>query len=191
MRAACGSESIAVSAKLRLGWDCLDSIHENADRAAEGGASWITIHGRTKTQGYRPPAYWKPIGEVRRRLSIPVVANGEIWSLDDLRRCRDETGCEHFMLGRGALGDPLLPLLAARELGLSGPEPLPVEWPSVLGRFASLCAASTDNGNYALCRIKQWLRMVSHRDAAPWGERLRQTASLEEFFAALALENPA
>jgi tRNA-dihydrouridine synthase C len=48
-----------------------------------------------------------------------VVANGEIWTVDDLRRCRDETGCEHFMLGRGALANPNLPCAAARELGLS------------------------------------------------------------------------
>src|SRR5207237_5465230 len=109
-------EQVPVSAKLRLGWDDIHAIHVNADRAAEGGASWITIHARTKCQGYRPPAYWKPIGEVRSRLPIPVVANGEIWTLDDLRRCRDETGCQHFMLGRGAVADPALARAAAREL---------------------------------------------------------------------------
>ena len=49
---------IPVSAKLRLGWDSLEAIDENADMAAEGGAAWITIHGRTRIQGYRPPAYW-------------------------------------------------------------------------------------------------------------------------------------
>ncbi len=67
---------LPVSAKLRLGWDNIQAIHVNADRAAEGGASWITVHARTKSQGYRPPAYWKPLGEVRARLHIPVVANG-------------------------------------------------------------------------------------------------------------------
>src|SRR5205085_7380984 len=63
LRAALPAE-VPVSAKLRLGWDDADAIHENAARAAEGGAAWITIHGRTRSQGYRPPAYWKPIGEV-------------------------------------------------------------------------------------------------------------------------------
>src|SRR5205085_9731020 len=111
---------LPVSAKLRLGWDNIHAIHVNAERAAEGGADWITIHARTKSQGYRPPAYWKPLGEVRARLRIPVVANGEIWTIDDLRRCRDETGCQHFMLGRGALVDPNLARIAARELGLPG-----------------------------------------------------------------------
>src|SRR5438552_4445369 len=58
---------LPVSAKLRLGWDDPEAIHVNAARAAEGGADWITIHGRTKSQGYRPPAYWQPIGEIRAR----------------------------------------------------------------------------------------------------------------------------
>src|SRR3954470_23925874 len=52
--------SIPVSAKLRLGWDSLDPVHENAEMAAQGGASWITIHARTKMQGYQPPVYWAP-----------------------------------------------------------------------------------------------------------------------------------
>ena len=108
---------LAVSAKFRLGWDTVDPIHENAERAAEGGASWLTIHGRTRAQGYAPPAYWEPIGEVKRRMAIPVVANGDIWSREDFLRCRDITGAEHFMIGRGALADPTLPGAIATELG--------------------------------------------------------------------------
>ena len=86
----------------------MDAILENADMAAEGGADWLTIHGRTRVQGYAPPAYWNPIGAVRARLTIPVVANGDLWTTEDFRRCREETGCTHFMLGRGALANPLL-----------------------------------------------------------------------------------
>ena len=56
-----------------LGWDDPAAIHVNAERAAEGGAAWLTIHGRTKSQGYRAPAYWRPIGEIRARLGIPIV----------------------------------------------------------------------------------------------------------------------
>ena len=73
---------IPVSAKLRLGWDSIDAIDENAEMAAEGGANWITIHGRTRVAGYAPPAYWEPIGRVRKRLNIPVVANGDIWTIE-------------------------------------------------------------------------------------------------------------
>ena len=118
VRAALPPE-VPVSAKLRLGWDSQDPIHENAAMAAEGGAAWLTIHGRTRAAGYRPPAYWGPIGLVRERLGIPVVANGDIWSVAEFRRCREETGCSHFMLGRGALADPRLSHQIARELGIT------------------------------------------------------------------------
>ncbi|MBI3543655.1 MAG: tRNA-dihydrouridine synthase family protein [Deltaproteobacteria bacterium] len=179
-------KDIPVSAKLRLGWDTIEPIHRNAEMAAEGGASWITIHGRTKTQGYMPPAYWGPIGEVRRRLGIPVVANGEIWTLDDMRRCRDETGSEHFMLGRSALADPTLVHTLARELGLPSPAPATeTDWTSIFARFVYFCSLQSDSQYYALCRMKLWLRMVGHRHAYAWLDPLKRALSLEEFFARL------
>src|SRR5205823_8767263 len=133
-------------AKLLLGWNDPRAIHVNAGQAAEGGAAWITIHGRTRCQGYRPPAFWGPIGEVRKRLGIPVVANGEIWTVEDLRRCRDETGCDHFMLGRGVLASPTLALAAAHELGINGGAAIvpfrktPAEWLPLVRRFVAISA---------------------------------------------------
>ena len=177
--------SIPVSAKLRLGWDSMDDIYQNAEMAAQGGASWITIHGRTKTQGYTPPAYWEPIGEVRRRLSIPVVANGEIWTLEDFRRCRDVTGCQHFMLGRSAMADPTLVHQIARELGMPAPAPSPIDWYNLLKRFAVLCEPFADNPMYTLCRMKQWLRMASNRKEIPWIASVRTQQTLEDFFMAV------
>ena len=70
MRSALPAE-IPVSAKLRLGWDSIESIDANAEMAAEGGAAWLTIHARTRTQGYAPPVYWSPIGRVREWSSFP------------------------------------------------------------------------------------------------------------------------
>ena len=170
---------LPVSAKLRLGWDNIQAIHVNAERAAEGGADWITVHARTKSQGYRPPAYWKPLGEVRARLRIPVVANGEIWTIDDLRRCRDETGCQHFMLGRGALADPTLGRKAARELGIPGTGLLqpfartPAECLSLISRYVELCSASGLPPAYILARVKQWLRMTNHDGKLAWFDTLK------------------
>jgi tRNA-dihydrouridine synthase C len=190
VRAAVPAE-LPVSAKLRLGWDDVRAIHVNAERAAEGGADWLTIHARTKSQGYRPPAYWGPIGEVRRRLSLPVVANGEIWTLDDLRRCRDETGCEHFMLGRGALADPALARAAARELGVPGagagepPVATPAGWLSLLRRFVGLNAALGLPSGAIACRVKQWLRLANHAGRLPWFDALKQRESLAELLAQL------
>ena len=158
---------VPVSAKLRLGWENPDDIFENAQRAVSGGAAWITIHGRTKMQGYRPPAYWGPIGRLQRELPVPVVANGEIWTLQDFRRCQEETGCEHFMIGRGALANPNLAPQIAHALGIlrnaTAELPSQEEWRSLLERFVEICGPLSDNPNYALKRIKQWLRYVSDR----------------------------
>ena len=182
---------LPVSAKLRLGWDNIQAIHVNAERAAEGGADWITVHARTKSQGYRPPAYWKPLGEVRARLPIPVVANGEIWTIDDLRRCRDETGCQHFMLGRGALADPTLGRKAACELGIPGsglPQPFartPAEWLSLISRYVELCGASGLPPAYLLARVKQWLRMANDDGKLAWFDALKGCQGLGELLRGL------
>ncbi|MEK7690174.1 MAG: tRNA-dihydrouridine synthase family protein, partial [Bdellovibrionota bacterium] len=134
-------ESHSVSAKLRLGWDSHDPIHKNAEMAVRAGASWITIHARTRMQAYQPPVYWQKIAEVRREVgsTVPVVANGDIWSLDDFKRCRDLTGAEHFMLGRGALVEPKLATQIKVELTGQGRAIPDFEtWPRLFGDFALL-----------------------------------------------------
>jgi tRNA-dihydrouridine synthase C len=176
---------IPVSAKLRLGWDSIYDILVNAQMAEEGGASWITIHGRTKTQGYSPPAYWRPIGEVRERATIPVVANGEIWTVEDLAECREQTGCEHFMLGRGSLADPLFPARAAAWLGLAqAPEqqgPMSCgEWRELLVRFARLASADGFEGNYLAARIKMWLSLARARGNIGWFDLVKRASTFEE-----------
>ena len=186
---------IPVSAKLRLGWDSLEAIDENADMAAEGGAAWITIHGRTRIQGYRPPAYWNPIGVVRERLGIPVVANGDIWSLEEFRRCRDETGCLHFMLGRGALANPLLPCQVAGELGLVPKMPsaetedrVDSAWIPSLRRLIALSGTPTGKAPDALmlCRLKQWLNLAQRHGDFGAFDAIKRTESVEALFATLA-----
>lgn len=173
---------LPVSAKLRLGFDDANAIHENARRAEQGGASWITIHGRTKTQGYIPPAYWKPIGEVKRALSIPVVANGEIWTIEDFKRCREETGSIHFMIGRGALAMPNLARDMRRELGLSviaTPHPFVfpdgVEaqaWAKVFEEFAKIQPSDK--------RLKQWTRYVASKREVAWWSDVKVLGSTTE-----------
>lgn len=183
---------VPVSAKMRLGWDSIDAIHLNAQRAEEGGADWITIHARTKFQGYRPPAYWKSLKEVRTRLRIPVVANGEIWTVDDLRRCREETDCEHFMLGRGAIADPALANNAARALDIPGRGEMesftrsPTEWTSLFTRYADLCRASGFGLDYVLARAKQWLRLGNHDGKLPLFDTLKRCGDFGELMNALA-----
>jgi tRNA-dihydrouridine synthase C len=177
-----------VSAKLRLGFDDPTVIHENARRVEQAGASWITIHGRTKTQGYIPPAYWKPIGEVKRALSIPVVANGEIFSMEDFKKCREETGSIHFMLGRGALAKPHLPKLIREALGL----PV-IEVPNRLHlpESSDPRAWASSFTEYALVqpsekRIKQWVRYLASKQTVHWWDEIKGLQSTQEILTHLA-----
>jgi tRNA-dihydrouridine synthase C len=149
---------IPVTVKTRLGYEDSALFADIAMGIEAAGATELTIHARTKRDGYRPPAYWETIAEVRERLSLPVIANGEIWSVDDALRCRAVTGCTDLMLGRGALCRPDLPRLVAaaqangdtvESLGWNGITPL-------LLRFFELTLRDYD----ALCAgnpLKQWL----------------------------------
>ncbi len=183
---------IPVSAKLRLGWDDPRAIIVNAERAARGGASWITIHGRTKMQGYTPPAYWKPIGEVRRALDIPVVANGEVWSVEDLKRCQEQTGAMHFMIGRGPLAEPGLARECATFLGMqAGAEcqatcaDSPQRWFGVLSTLVAHGHEGGASERHLLSRIKQWLGYAHKRGVISWFDRVKRITALEDLGAAL------
>ncbi|MBI5607609.1 MAG: tRNA-dihydrouridine synthase family protein [Deltaproteobacteria bacterium] len=154
--------ALPVSAKLRLGWQDPRDIEVTAQRAAEGGASWLTIHARTRAQGYAPPADWHAIGRVRRALAIPVVANGDLFTVDDVERCAEITGCRHFMLGRGALADPTLARRVAAWLRGEPPEVAPTidnPWPAWLVRLAEVGRPLGQDDRQLLKRAKQWLRL--------------------------------
>lgn len=96
----------AVSAKMRLGFND-DSRAEDCALAIEAaGASELVIHARTKQDGYRPPAYWDRINDIRQVVKIPLVANGEIWTVAHAQACRAASGCDALMLGRGMVANP-------------------------------------------------------------------------------------
>jgi tRNA-dihydrouridine synthase C len=110
---------LPVSAKMRLGYEDASRAVECALALAGGGASELVVHARTKADGYRPPAYWERIPAIREAVTIPVIANGEIWTPDDAQRCRRVSGCDGLMLGRGMVVDPGL-ALAIREQRRAG-----------------------------------------------------------------------
>ena len=103
--------AIPVTAKMRLGYDTPDVALDCAMALADGGAAEIVVHARTRTDGYRPPAYWEWIARIREHVRVPVIANGEIWDVEDARRCRAVSGCDDIMLGRGAVANPALALM--------------------------------------------------------------------------------
>lgn len=99
---------VPVSVKTRLGWSKDDEILEFAKKIEQAGADLISIHGRTRKQGYSGKANWEVIKSVTQLLSIPVLANGDITSQEDIEKCLEVTGADGVMIGRGALGNPWL-----------------------------------------------------------------------------------
>ncbi|HHF0166361.1 TPA: tRNA dihydrouridine(16) synthase DusC [Haemophilus influenzae] len=156
LRQAVPSE-FPVSVKVRLGWDNISQAFEIADAVEQGGATEITVHGRTKSDGYRADRInWKKIGEVRERLSIPVIANGEIWHWQDGQDCLSQTGCQDLMVGRGALNIPNL-----SHVLKSNAEKMPWnEIQKILQKYANV-ENEYGSGFYHVARIKQWLRYLN------------------------------
>lgn len=144
---------LPVTVKIRLGWDSGDRQFEIADAVQQAGATELAVHGRTKEDGYQAERInWQAIGEIRQRLTIPVIANGEIWDYQSAQECMSVTGCDAVMLGRGALNVPNL----SRVVKYNEPCML---WPEVvklLQKYVQL-EKQGDTGLYHVARIKQWL----------------------------------
>ncbi|MBM6552105.1 tRNA dihydrouridine synthase [Marinomonas ostreistagni] len=101
-------DNILLSAKMRLGYQDEALFMDNLMAIEQAGAAKLTIHGRTKKDGYGPPARWEKIRMAQQCSSMEIIANGDIYDLDSLDRCRDITGCQHFMIGRGSLANPFI-----------------------------------------------------------------------------------
>ena len=151
--------ALPVSAKMRLG-HCDESLMlDNARAIAEAGASELVVHARTKAHGYRPPAYWDCIALIREAVHIPVVANGEIWTADDARRCREASGCDALMLGRGMVADPGL------ALAIRSPHEPALAWRALLPLVAQYWhnITATVQPKHRAGRLKQWLNLLRRR----------------------------
>jgi len=98
---------VPVTVKMRLGWDGSSVIApELAVRLSGAGVRGVAVHGRTREQFYRGRADWQGIRAVREAVSIPVIANGDVFCPEDAGRLLEITGCAGVMIGRGALGNP-------------------------------------------------------------------------------------
>ncbi len=155
-------EHITLTAKMRLGFDNTDLAIANAQAIAAGGASQITVHARTKVQGYEPPAHWHWLKTIRAQVGILIIANGDVFTLDDYIAIRQASGCDDVMIGRGAVMRPDL----ARQIKqyLRG-EPVQAalfnqEIMAWIRLFFDLCLAHESQGKYAVARLKQWLGMM-------------------------------
>ncbi|NJN49136.1 MAG: tRNA dihydrouridine synthase DusB [Alkalinema sp. RL_2_19] len=103
------SVPIPVTVKTRIGWDDAEvTILDFADRMQAAGAAMLTVHGRTRAQGYNGSANWQWIKRVKQNLHIPVIANGDIFDLASAVQCLEVTGADGIMCSRGTLGYPFL-----------------------------------------------------------------------------------
>jgi len=109
VRAVVKAVSVPVTVKTRIGWSDQEiNILDFAKGMEDAGAGMITIHGRTRDQGYHGSAKWEWIRRVKEVLSIPVIGNGDIFSVEMAVRCLEETGADGVMCSRGTLGYPFL-----------------------------------------------------------------------------------
>lgn len=109
VRSVVEAVDVPVTVKTRIGWSDQEiNAVEFAQRMEDAGAKMLTLHGRTRSQGYNGSARWEWIGKVKQALSIPVIANGDIFSVAAAVRCLEETGADGVMCSRGTLGYPFL-----------------------------------------------------------------------------------
>jgi len=154
VKSALGSQTL--SAKIRLGFDSTELFDEIVDAVLAGGADQLTIHARTKADGYRPPAHWHFIKPVTERANIDIIANGEIWSKTDAHNCYLQSNCASLMIGRGALSLPNITHVIRNNHA-------PYNDKELLQLLLLYCEKELkgDKSFYFSSRLKQWLRYLS------------------------------
>jgi tRNA-dihydrouridine synthase C len=141
---------------MRLGYLDEDHTLDNAHAIEDAGASWLTVHARTKADGYTPPAYWKKIQPITEALKINVIANGEIWNNADAKACLEQSTCHDLMIGRGAVTTPDLTLCIRQNKDqaiLSWSDLVELQQRFLSGQY------KTEIG--MIGRYKQWLGMMT------------------------------
>ncbi|NVK58333.1 MAG: tRNA dihydrouridine(16) synthase DusC [Alteromonadaceae bacterium] len=168
---------LPVTAKIRLGYEDKSLAVDNAVAIDEAGASELVVHARTKTEGYRPPAYWEWIKKIRANTQLPVIANGEIWSHTDALRCQQLSGCEDIMIGRGALAMPNLALHIRHNVE-------PMSWPDLARLLIDYSGYEIygDKGRYYPNRLKQWCGYLKRQypEAAELFNNIRRLQKSDE-----------
>jgi len=160
MRGAVPLDKI-LSVKIRLGWDDPNCVHEIVDAIVQAGADEITIHARTKEDGYKAEAIkWHYIAEVKQKMleqgkSFSIIANGEIWNKEDAIACRKVSGCDDIMIGRGALATPNLAAIVA-DISEK------MSWLDVVVMILDYRKVQVigSKGHHYSSRVKQWLTQM-------------------------------
>ncbi|WP_294994877.1 tRNA-dihydrouridine synthase [Sulfuritalea sp.] len=164
--------AIPVTAKMRLGIEDTGRALDCALALEAGGVQELVVHARTRADGYRPLVRWEWIARIGEVVRLPLIANGEVWTVADYRRIRAASGCDDVMLGRGAVADPLL---ARRIRGHADAEPNDGDWREIEAMIGDFWARVERKVLPAQSpgRLKQWLGLMQRR--YPQAERLFRT----------------
>jgi tRNA-dihydrouridine synthase C len=159
---------IPVTAKMRLGIDSTERALDCACALEAGGVNELVVHARTKEDGYRPPARWEWIAGIREAVHVPVIANGEVWTVADYHAMRAVSGCTDVMLGRGAVADPLL----ARKIREGAAGNSEADWQAVARMIDDFWIQVQGKvlPHQSPGRLKQWLSLL--RRSYPQADRL-------------------
>lgn len=154
--------SILLTAKMRLGYENTDLALANARAIEQAGAEILTVHARTKIQGYTPPAHWHWLKIIREEINIPVIANGDVFDLNSYLQIKEVSRCDWIMLGRGAVMRPdLARQIKQFECGkiiqYAEFNDEIINW---IRLFFDLCVQKESHNKYAVARLKQWLGML-------------------------------
>jgi tRNA-dihydrouridine synthase C len=176
-----------VSAKIRLGFDDDSNSQEIVDAVVSAGASSIAIHARTKRDGYNPPAYWEKIPPLIKNKQIAVVANGEIWQVEDALLCQQRSGCRDLMLGRGALSHPDLAKKIKAHINNDSYHSL--QWEHILYHLinSAIHQDPAKDEKYFASRTKQWLGYLKRQypQAVTVFDEIRRLKAKEDVAAVL------
>lgn len=148
---------IPVTAKVRLGFENKDLHLDIARACSDAGAALLTVHARTKKEGYVPPAHWEYIARMREVITIPVLANGEIWNTQDYSTCARVSGVKDVALGRGLVGRPDLALQIKQMAE-------PMTWNDAREKYLLPffhMSLSERGPAFAVARVKQLLKFLS------------------------------
>lgn len=190
VRAAVPAQQV-VSAKMRLGLNDDKRAEECALAIEAGGAGELVVHARTKRDGYRPPAHWQRIHDIRQVVRLPLVANGEIWTVADAAACRQASGCQSLMLGRGMVANPGL-ALGVRALDHGQHASVDLGWdrllPLLYDFWQLVCVHLSVDQHTG--RLKQWLNLLRRsypqaQQAFDAVRRFHAPADVDAWFAAL------
>ncbi len=186
IRAVSDAVHIPVTVKMRKGWD-KGSVNcvELSQIAQDNGAACVTVHGRTRAMLYSGVADWDIIHEVKKAVSIPVIANGDVLRPEDAPRCLSRTGADMVMLGRGIFGDPWL--IAQVQCAIDG-KPLPVRPPlceRVDTAVRQFQLAEKDKGEHIAClearkHFAWYLRGVAY--AGYYKEKISHISTMEDIY---------